>query len=163
MKILPALLCVSLIPACLSQEEEVGDLSQATTGSGTSATVLGKGTFEGPFKVKPTAEDWELEIEASNDVFSTVQKINFAPGGHTGWHTHPGQAFVTVLSGTFTFYDSDCIPTVKTVGQGYLDGGGHAHIGRNETAAPGELLVVFLTPPGAPLRIDLPAPSTCLL
>lgn len=93
-----------------------------------------------------------------------TQLITFQPGGHSGWHGHPGPVFITVMSGTMTFYESDdptCQPIVRTAGQGYLDTGDHAHIARNETSAPAANVVTYFAPPGAALRIDKPSPGNC--
>ena len=41
------------------------------------------------------------------------------PGGHTGWHSHPGPVFVTIQAGTMTFYDADdltCSPGIYATG-----------------------------------------------
>jgi hypothetical protein len=83
---------------------------------------------------------------------------------HSGWHSHPGPVFITVVSGMMTFYDSDdpaCQPIVRTAGQGFLDTGDHAHIARNESGAPAVNVVTYFAPPGAALRIDKPAPRHC--
>jgi len=98
-----------------------------------------------------------------------VQQVTIAPGGATGWHTHPGPAFVLVKSGEFTLYDEDdpgCTGTVFKAGQSFVDEGfGHVHIGRNTGAANLELYVVYLAPApaGQPVRVDAakPATSTC--
>ena len=93
-----------------------------------------------------------------------MQSIVFQPGGHSGWHRHPGPVFIQVVSGTMTFYESDdpsCTPIVRTAGQGFLDVGEHAHIARNETSAPAQNIVTYFAPPGAALRIDAPNPGNC--
>jgi quercetin dioxygenase-like cupin family protein len=96
-----------------------------------------------------------------------VQQVTIAPGGTTGWHTHPGPAIVLVKSGEFTLYDGDdkgCRGTTYKAGQSFVDAGfGHVHIGRNEGASNLELYVVFLVPApaGQPTRIDVPVPGNC--
>ncbi len=139
----------------------------ATMGSGTSSTLLGRGTFDG-FKVKretATASQWlEVEVEAKPSLDVATQIITFLPGGHSGWHSHPGPVFITVISGTMTFYSSDdptCSPVVRTAGQGFLDTGEHAHIARNESGAPATNVVTYFAPVGAALRIDQPKPPNC--
>jgi hypothetical protein len=142
-------------------------LAWATPGSGSSSTLLGRGTFEEAFKVKREvagATDWEVEVEAKPGLDVATQLITFQAGGHSGWHGHPGPVFITVLSGKMTFYESDdpaCQPIVRSAGQGYLDTGEHAHIARNETDAPATNVVTYFAPPGAALRINKPAPGNC--
>jgi len=141
-------------------------LMWATPGSGTSSTLLGRGTFD-EFKVKretATASHWLVKIEANSNLDVATQIITFQPGGHSGWHSHPGPVFITVMSGTMTFYESDdptCSPTVRTAGQGFLDTGEHAHIARNESGAPATNIVTYFAPVGAALRIDQPNPGNC--
>ena len=142
-------------------------LAWATPGAGSSSTLLGRGTFEDAFKVKrefPGGSDWEVEVEAKPALDVATQLITFQPGGHSGWHSHPGPVFISVMSGTMTFYESDdptCQPVVRTAGQGYLDTGEHAHIARNESGAPATNVVTYFAPPGAALRIDQPNPGNC--
>lgn len=137
----------------------------ATPGSGSQSMLLGRGTFDEAFKVKrKAATGWEVEVEAKPNLDIAVQMITFQPGGQSGWHSHPGPVFITVLSGTMTFYESDdphCQPIVRHAGQGYVDTGEHAHIARNETTAPATNLVTYFAPAGAALRIDQPAPLHC--
>lgn len=135
-----------------------------TLGSGSRSTLLGRATFEGPFKVERETAGWSVEIKAQNPVDVAVQSITFQPGGHSGWHKHPGAVFIQVVSGTMTFYDSDdptCSPTVRTAGEGFLDTGEHAHIARNETGSPATNVVTYFAPPGAALRIDAATPGNC--
>ncbi len=140
----------------------------ATAGSGTSSTLLGRGTFDEAFKVEREMDqpnqEWEVEVKAKPNLDVATQIITFQPGGHSGWHSHPGPVFITVVMGTMTFYSSDdptCSPVVRTAGQGFLDTGEHAHIARNESAAPATNIVTYFAPVGAALRIDQPKPNNC--
>ena len=171
-------LCVVAVVAiaCADSTESVAPAPRAPTvgtpdftlGSGSTSTLLGRATFSDPndqvFKVKRITGDWHAEIKAKPAVDIAVQNIVFQPGGHSGWHRHPGPVFIQVVSGTMTFYESHdpaCKPTVLTAGQGYLDIGDHAHIARNESAVPATNIVTYFAPPGAVLRIDAPNPGNC--
>ena len=94
-----------------------------------------------------------------------VLSLHFAPGGTTGWHSHPGPAMAIVQEGTFTLYnasDRKCRPHRYGPGQAFVDrGGGNVHIGRNETGKPVRVLVTFVIPQGAQPTIDAPDPGTC--
>ena len=134
-------------------------IALATPGSGiVSAPVLARATFPDHFKIKLR--------DSSQGADVVVQQVTIAPGGQTGWHTHPGPAIVLVKSGTFTLYDGDdpgCTGHAYGPGQGFVDPGyGHVHIGRNEGATNVELYVTFLDVPigGAP-RIDAASPGNC--
>jgi hypothetical protein len=141
--------------------------ASATPSSGSSSTLLARGTFAGPLAITRTFTGtgaWEATVEAQPGLDVATQAITFQPAGHSGWHSHPGPVFITVVSGTMTFYESGdpaCRPIVRTAGQGYLDTGEHAHLARNESGAPAVNLVTYLAPPGAALRIDQPEPGNC--
>jgi hypothetical protein len=94
-----------------------------------------------------------------------VQSNVWAPGGSTGWHTHPGHSLITVTAGTVTAYEGDdpqCTPHVYTQGMGFVDpGGDHVHIIRNEGAVEARTVAVQLIPAGAPRRIDAADPGNC--
>lgn len=144
-----------------------GHVIRATTGSGTLSTVIGRATFENAFKVKRVDQsiDWEVEVEAKPDLDVAVQTIEFAAGGQSGWHSHPGPVFISVVQGRMTFYDSDdpnCEPTVRSAGEGFLDVGDHAHIARNESGAPAKNVVVYFAPRATPIRVEQPNPGNCL-
>jgi quercetin dioxygenase-like cupin family protein len=132
----------------------------ATPGSGVvSAPVIARATVD--------ADHFKLKLhDSSNPADVAIQQVTIAPGGYTGWHTHPGPAIVLVKSGAFTLYEGDdrsCTGQTYTVGQSFVDEGyGNVHIGRNEGAANVELWVVYLdVPVGGPFRIDAPAPGNC--
>ncbi len=136
-----------------------------TTGSQTMSTLLGRATFDDPINLRRSGDDhWSVSVKAKPALDVAVQSIVFQPGGQSGWHSHPGPVFISVVSGTMTFYESDdpdCEPVVRHAGEGYLDLGDHAHIARNETGEPATNLVTYLAPPGATLRIDQPDPGNC--
>jgi quercetin dioxygenase-like cupin family protein len=94
-----------------------------------------------------------------------VQNNMWAPGGSTGWHSHPGHSLIIVTQGTVTAYEGDdpnCTPHVYTVGMTFVDKGGtHVHIVRNETAAPAATIAVQLIPANQSARSDAPDPGNC--
>jgi quercetin dioxygenase-like cupin family protein len=90
-----------------------------------------------------------------------VKHLTIAPGGDTGWHSHPGPVFVLVTAGTGTFYcvcDPTFTPEVYPAGTGFVEEAHMVHILRNEDDTNLEVTVLFLVPHGAPPRIDEPAP-----
>jgi hypothetical protein len=171
-----ALALVILVPACTDsngppapRQEDLGSRGPSfTIGSGLTANTLSRTTFSDPadkvFKVKRMTGDWHLEIKSTPALDLAVQSITFGAGGQSGWHSHPGPAFVQVVSGTVTFYESGdptCTGIVRTIGQEYLDEGGHAHLARNEATEPAQVIATYFAPPGAALRVDEPDPGTC--
>ena len=137
----------------------------ATPPSGvTLNVVLGRATLP-PFDIQPDDSPFAIQSENLTDV--VIQHVIFGPTGSTGWHTHPGPLFVTVVSGTLTLYDGDddgCTPQTFTAGHGFVDPGfGHVHIARNEsTTVPADLYASYLNvPPGGLFRLDAPNPGNC--
>ncbi len=107
---------------------------------------------------KSDVNDVELKTKGLSDVY--VVRNVIVPGGHTGWHSHPGPSVVSVVSGEATEYRSDDLQgTVYPAGTAFVDeGGDHAHIVVNEGDTDLVLVAVQILPFGAPRRIDEPAP-----
>jgi quercetin dioxygenase-like cupin family protein len=139
----------------------------ATMQSGMTAVQVAKGQFdEIDLKAHTVPADlWQARLKTQGPSDLYVVRNTFAPGGQSGWHTHPGPSLITVTAGQITAYEGDdptCTPKVYTVGQGFLDpGGDHVHLLRNETAAPAETVAVQIIPRDAPRRIDAEAPGNC--
>ena len=141
----------------------LASVAVATPGFLVTASTPVRGTITERFKVEI---DGLLKLKTKGPIDVADQSITLQPGGHTGWHSHPGPALVVIKSGTFTLYEGDdpaCRPQVYTPGQAFVDrGGGHVHIGRNESSAIVELSVTYLLPVGAGPRTDVsPAPGNC--
>jgi quercetin dioxygenase-like cupin family protein len=140
----------------------------ATPQSGFTGTTLAKATLARlDTHVHTVPGDWQaiLKTKGSSDLY--VQSNVWAPGGSTGWHTHPGPSLVVVTAGTLTVYDGDdpsCTPHVYSVGgdNSFVDvGGGDVHLIRNEGAVEARTIAVQFVPAGATRRIDAPAPDAC--
>ena len=105
----------------------------------------------------------KLKTQGPSDLYVTRNEI--APGGQSGWHTHPGPSLIIVAAGEITAYAGDdptCTPTRYRAGEGFVDrGDGHVHLLRNETGAPAETVAVQILPKDAPRREDKPAPGNC--
>ena len=171
-EIIAALAAVILAGACNDLQRPVtpteGQTSAFTPGhtlsSGTVSALIGRSTIAEGFKVKRKTGSWETDLHAKDPTDIVIATLTIQPGGNVGWHTHPGPGFVQVIAGIASFYeagDRTCSPTVLTVGQAWLDRGETAHIVRNETNAPVTILATLFVPPGAPPRIDEPAPGNC--
>ena len=155
-------LCAALVLAGAAQF-----VAQATPPSGVSFVTVGSAILpEFDVKRKDKALDWRIRLQADQPTQIVTQVFTVQPGGYSGWHTHPGPTFFTVRTGTLTVYEGDdpsCTPRVVTAGTGIVEAGtnDHIHMIRNETSSVAETVVTYLVPPGAPLRIDLPAPGNC--
>ena len=140
----------------------------ATPPAGVVGTVMARGDFADPvdLKFKIGAESQEV-IHAPDARQTVMQSIVIAPGGHTGWHSHPGPVVVLVKSGELTLYSADdasCESRTYTTGQAFIDHGqGHVHIAFNTSpGANTELWVTYFdVPPGGAFRLDAPDPGHC--
>jgi quercetin dioxygenase-like cupin family protein len=132
----------------------------ATPPVGFTATNLVGPVVVDEFDTMARADDWKIRMktEGLSDVYVTHLKI--APGGHGGWHSHPGPSIITVRAGTATFYDEcvDFMPQQFAVGTGFVEDAGCVHLLANEGDVDLEVIVVQIVPQGAPRRIDEPAP-----
>lgn len=132
-------------------------------------TILARGPFTDEIDVKVKARvDGELELVQVDGAADTIfQQITVQPGGFTGWHSHPGPAFVTVAAGTFTYYDGEdptCTGIPYGPGESFVDiGQGHVHSARNEGSTVVSLYVMYLdVPPGVTSPfIAAPNPGNC--
>jgi quercetin dioxygenase-like cupin family protein len=97
---------------------------------------------------------------------TAYQQLTIAPGGYTGWHTHPGPTFVAVASGEGTLYHAMAgCPSVKyATGAGFMQPPTEIHNMRNEGSTPLVLWAFYALPPGtsnAAIRVDQPQPAEC--
>jgi quercetin dioxygenase-like cupin family protein len=134
--------------------------ARATPPQGFTSTALVGPVMLDEFDTMAHADDWKVRLKAKglSDVYVTHIKI--APGGHGGWHSHPGPSIISVKSGTATFYDEcdDFTPHDYPAGAGFVEDAGCVHILVNEGDVDLEVVVVQIVPSGAPRRIDEPAP-----
>jgi quercetin dioxygenase-like cupin family protein len=134
----------------------------ATPGSGIFTTIIsGPVVLDETLVVSQTDEPEHgviLKTKGLSDVW--VVRNVIVPGGHTGWHSHPGPSIISVVSGTATEYRSDePAGIVHPAGTAFVDeGGDHAHIIGNAGNTDLVLVAFQILPKGAPRRIDEPAP-----
>lgn len=133
--------------------------AQADPPVGVTPTVIGRATYD--------AFDLQSELgfaaQAKSPIDIVVRTHDYAPGSSTGWHSHPGPVFITVIEGEVTFYERDdptCTPKVVSKGQGYVDTG-RGHIGRNESGIPAKDVTVVFAPVENSFRGELDPPTHC--
>lgn len=124
---------------------------------GVSASVISRVMFE-PFTVR-TEHDAPIDFRAraKSDFDMVVRQHVYLPDGNTGWHKHPGPVFISVKTGTLTFYEYDdptCTPIIVHAGQGYVDDG-RGHIAVNEQGTDAEDYSVIIAPVGEPFRSNI--------
>ncbi|HYF25332.1 MAG TPA: cupin domain-containing protein [Baekduia sp.] len=113
----------------------------------------------------------KVDVDADGVRFQTTRRtevsvltLTVAPGGSTGWHTHPGLAVISVAQGTGKLYATDCTSRTFTAGEAFVEAGDDkATLFRNEGSAPVVLTVTFIAPRRAAVIRDERAPRTCRL
>ena len=144
----------------------------ATPGSGTTGIVAARAAFADVVDLKFSIRDDHRgrdNIQVRNAGDTIMQQITFAPGGFSGWHSHPGPAVVLIKSGQLTFYDGDdetCSGRTFLAGQALIDSGqGHVHFALNQATTPAEVWVTYFDVPSGTgsmgVRDDAPAPGNC--
>ena len=147
----------------------VAGVAVATPGFGIlSAPVHARGTVgptDGPNLIVNSKSGVHLKAKGSTDI--VTQQIRIGPGGHTGWHSHPGPVLVTVKSGSIQLIyasDDSCNGVVYEAGDSFVDRGDeNVHIARASPFDGVELWATYFVPggdPAAPFRVDAADPGT---
>ena len=134
--------------------------SLATAPSGVGAIF----TYRAPVdSYHSDSNDFKIFQKDREDV--VMRQLTVAPGGISGWHSHPGPSFVIVTQGTLNLYEANdptCTAQTFGAGEGFVEAPGDVHIVRNEGTTPVVLLVTFLdVPVGGAFRLDAPRPGNC--
>lgn len=134
--------------------------SLATAPSGVSAAFTVRATMPSHHF---DSSDFKVFQKNSEDV--VVRQLTIAPGGSSGWVSHPGPQYVVVTQGTLSLYEGDdatCTAQRFSAGEGFVGIPGDVHILRNEGSTPLTFVVTFLdVPVGGAFRIDAPSPGNC--
>lgn len=142
-----------------------GGTVMATEGLMITSSTVSRGRFDEIDVKTGGAPGHGVSIATTGPSDVHVITNTIAPGGHTGWHTHPGPSLITVQAGTVTAYDGEdptCTPRVYQAGSGFIDpGDGHVHLLRNEGDVDVVTIAVQIVPAGAERRIDAPDPGHC--
>ena len=131
----------------------------ATPGAGISTTIISGPVELDETRVVAQSPDHGVVFKTRelSDVYVVYNKI--VPGGHTGWHSHPGISFVMVRAGTATeYHDDGANPTVYKAGTCLVEPAGRVHLIANEGNTDLELVAFQIIPFGATRRIDEDAP-----
>src|SRR6516165_1883076 len=101
-----------VVAACAIGTMTLG-VAWATPGQGISTTIIAGPTEldETHIVTQDPYHGVMIKTRGLSDVYVVQNKI--VPGGHTGWHSHPGPSIISVVSGEATEYRSDDLePTV---------------------------------------------------
>lgn len=134
-----------------------------TAAVGFTSALVGRGNV-GTFHIQSKADGYHVELKSRDNTDIAVANIVVVPGGHSGWHTHPGPVLVVVKTGAITFYHGDdhtCSPTRYPAGTAFIEEGGRVGIARNEEAVETTVVATFFVPAGGPTRLDADRPGNC--
>lgn len=126
-------------------------------------TPRGRGNL-GTFHIKSKAAGYKVDLKSNDNTDIAVSEIAVAPGGHSGWHTHPGPVIVVVKTGAITFYhgdDRNCTGTRHPAGTAFIEEGGSVGIARNEGSVEATVVATFFVPVGSQPRLDAQRPGNC--
>jgi quercetin dioxygenase-like cupin family protein len=101
--------------------------------------------------------EWTARLFTSGPSDVIVQDANYASGGHTGWHSHPGIILISVIAGSMEWYDAQCARHVYNPGDSLTEGT-QTHYLRNVGSVNAHFTVTYVIAHGQPRRIDQPAP-----
>jgi quercetin dioxygenase-like cupin family protein len=110
-----------------------------------------KGTADGD-------EAWQMQLQVQGPTDAYVQQLVVAPGGYSGWHSHPGLIIGTVISGEIDFYDANCQSHHYTSGQVFTENN-NVHAIMNNASGNAELWLSQLIKQNSPRRIEADAPA----
>jgi quercetin dioxygenase-like cupin family protein len=105
-----------------------------------------------------SVDPWGAEIQAHGATDFYMQHLVLAPGGYSGWHTHPGILVGTVTAGSIDFYDAKCQKHSVNVGEVYFEDG-NVHGIANSGTVNADLSIAYLIKHDAPRRLEADAPS----
>ena len=103
-------------------------------------------------------QEWRLHLRTHGPSDFYVQQLVIAPGGYSGWHTHPGLLVGTVVSGAIDFYDANCQKRSFTQGQVFTEST-EVHAIKNPGTVNTSLSIAYLIKHSEPRRIEAAAPA----
>jgi len=92
------------------------------------------------------------------DKEAVLARVEIAPGGVVGWHTHPGDEISYINEGAATLMIAGQAERKVAAGQGFVIPAGTVHNARNEGAAGLKLTAVYVVRKGLPLASPASGP-----
>lgn len=90
---------------------------------------------------------------------AVVARVEVAPGGVAGWHTHPGDEISYVTEGEATLMVAGQPPRKVAAGDAFVIPAGVVHNAKNDGAIATRLVGVYVVEKGKPLASPAPAPA----
>ena len=141
--------CSLLLPGTASATDPSGVVSNVILGQGLTA--------EGVHEHIRLGDSWSVNLDVSAPSDFYFQDLVVAPGGRTGWHSHPGLLMIAVKEGRIDFYDKDCHKGSFSAGQSFTESA-DPHNAFNTGTTNARLLVSYIIKKGEPRRIEQAQP-----
>ncbi len=90
---------------------------------------------------------------------AVLMRVEIAPAGFSGWHTHPGDEITFVSDGEATVMVAGQAPHKYKAGEGFIIPAGTVHAAKNESAAAVKLVGTYYVEKGKPLASPAPEPK----
>ncbi len=90
---------------------------------------------------------------------AVVARVEIAPGGFAGWHTHPGDEISYVAEGEVVLLMAGQAPRKVIAGEGFVVPAGAVHNAKNEGVAATKLVGVYVVEKGKPLASPAAEPG----
>jgi quercetin dioxygenase-like cupin family protein len=90
---------------------------------------------------------------------AVVARVEVAPGGVAGWHTHPGDEISYVIDGEATLMIAGQAPRKVAAGEGFVIPAGVVHNAKNDGTSPTKLVGIYVVEKGKPLASPASAPA----
>lgn len=127
--------------------------------------ILNRATAANSIHTVGHAGSWNVVLQTNGPSDFMVQHSSYAPGGYSGWHSHPGPVLVTIKRGTATWYeaaDRACTPHDYPSGSAFVEPAGSVHTVQNESPTEQlELVTTYIVPVGVATRQDESQPAAC--
>jgi len=140
-----------MIVIAISAAALVAPIALGSAGSGAMTTVLGhRATLWDSVQMN---ED-RIKFQTKDPTDIQTQTITFIPGGHSGWHHHPGVIMVIVESGEVTVHDESCQTTTYGPQEVFIEGGAEPMMVSNEGSTNAVVFATQVAPAGSPFRLE---------
>jgi len=90
---------------------------------------------------------------------AVIARVEVAPGGTSGWHSHPGDEMSYVLEGEATLLIAGQPPRKALAGEAFVIPAGTVHNAINNGTVPTKLVGIYVVEKGKPLASPAPAPA----
>jgi quercetin dioxygenase-like cupin family protein len=91
---------------------------------------------------------------------AVVARVEIAPGGVAGWHTHPGDEISYITEGAATLQVAGQPTRQVSAGEGFVIPAGVVHNAKHDGTTPTKLVGVYVVEKGKPLATPASAPAS---